>query len=51
MLTEDRQAAATLVLLPDPFSFPSDQVLDGIATQAPGLTVIGGLASAARGPG
>lgn len=45
------EPGSTLVLLPDPFSFPADQVLDGLAAQAPGLTVIGGLASAARGPG
>jgi small ligand-binding sensory domain FIST len=42
---------STLVLLPDPFSFPADRVLDGLAEQAPDVTVIGGLASAARGPG
>lgn len=41
----------TLVLLPDPFTFPADKVLDGLADQAPGVTVVGGLASAARGPG
>lgn len=45
------EPGSTLVLLPDPFSFPADRVLDGLAEQAPGVTVIGGLASAARGPG
>lgn len=45
------EPGATLVLLADPFSFPADRILDGLAEQAPGLTVVGGLASAARGPG
>lgn len=45
------EPGSTLVLLPDPFSFPADRVLDALAEQAPGVTVIGGLASAARGPG
>lgn len=42
---------ATLVLFADPFSFPVDGFVDELARRAPGLTVIGGLASAARGPG
>jgi len=42
---------ATLVLLADPFSFPVDGFLEELANLAPGLTVIGGLASAASGPG
>lgn len=42
---------ATLVLLADPFSFPVDGFLAELAVRAPGLTVIGGLASAAAGPG
>lgn len=41
---------STLVLCPDPFSFPADRFLDGLAAQAPGVTVVGGLASAARAP-
>jgi small ligand-binding sensory domain FIST len=41
----------TLLLLTDPFSFPADGLLDQLAVEAPGLTVIGGLASAGRGPG
>lgn len=44
-------AAGTLVLVPDPFSFPADSLLDRLADLAPGLTVVGGMASAARGPG
>lgn len=42
---------ATLVLLADPFSFPVDRFLEELALRAPGLTVVGGLASAASGPG
>ncbi|MGH9184861.1 MAG: FIST signal transduction protein [Acidimicrobiales bacterium] len=41
----------TLVLLPDPFTFPADEFLSVIADELPGLTVVGGLASAARAPG
>jgi len=42
---------ATLILLADPFSFPVDGFLEEITRRAPGLTVIGGLASAANGSG
>ncbi|MCB0986896.1 MAG: FIST C-terminal domain-containing protein [Microthrixaceae bacterium] len=42
---------ATLLLVGDPYSFPVDGFLDRLRRQAPGLTVIGGMASAARGPG
>jgi small ligand-binding sensory domain FIST len=41
----------TLVLLPDPFTFPADAFLERVALDHPNLAVIGGLASAARGPG
>ncbi|MBA2281732.1 MAG: FIST C-terminal domain-containing protein [Acidimicrobiia bacterium] len=41
----------TLVLLTDPFSFPADQLLDGLAEGDGALTVLGGLAAGARGPG
>ena len=41
----------TLLLLPDPFSFPMDPFLQTLAAEAPGLSVIGGMASAARQPG
>ncbi len=41
----------TLVLLADPYTFPSDALLDGLRLQSPHLAVIGGMASAARGPG
>jgi small ligand-binding sensory domain FIST len=40
-----------LVLLADPFTFPADGLLDQLAVSAPDLVVIGGLASAGRGPG
>ncbi len=42
---------ATLILLADPFSFPVDGFLDQLHQRAPGLTVVGGMASAAAGPG
>lgn len=41
----------TLLLLADPFSFPADGFLAELARATSGPTVIGGLASAARGPG
>jgi small ligand-binding sensory domain FIST len=40
-----------LLLLTDPFSLPADGVLDRLAAKAPGLQVVGGMASAARCPG
>jgi len=43
--------ARTLLLLADPFSLPLDGLLAGLADTLPDLTVVGGLASAARGPG
>lgn len=42
---------STLLLLADPFSFPLDGFLARLRTDRPGLQVIGGAASAARGPG
>ena len=41
----------TLVLLTDPFSFPTDGFLRQLDELQPGLQVIGGAASAAAGPG
>ena len=41
----------TLLVLADPYSFPVQQFLGQVNEQAPELTVIGGLASAAAGPG
>jgi small ligand-binding sensory domain FIST len=43
--------ASTMLLLPDPFSFPIDAFLEAMRLSAPELRITGGLASAARGPG
>jgi small ligand-binding sensory domain FIST len=43
--------AHTLLLLADPFTFPADGVLSVLDAARPGLPVIGGMASAAVGPG
>jgi small ligand-binding sensory domain FIST len=45
------EQASALLLLPDPFSFPTEVFLARLAEDRPGLPVIGGAASAARGPG
>ena len=41
----------TLVVLADPFTLPVDALLATMSADMPELTVLGGLASAARGPG
>ncbi|MEO6988038.1 MAG: FIST N-terminal domain-containing protein [Aquihabitans sp.] len=41
----------TLILLADPFSFPVDSFIGELHRRSPGLTVVGGMASAASGPG
>jgi small ligand-binding sensory domain FIST len=43
--------ASALLLIPDPFSFPVDALLERLATDRPGLPVVGGMASAANHPG
>lgn len=43
------EGASALVLLPDPYSFPTEQVLAELPGAGPGVPVLGGLASA-RGP-
>lgn len=44
--------AAAVILLTDPFTFPADELLVGLREQVGvDLPVVGGLASAARGPG
>jgi len=43
--------ASALLLMADPFSFPVDALLDRLRQDQPGLAVVGGQASAARGPG
>lgn len=42
---------SALVLLADPFSFPVEALYGWLAEHHPGLPVLGGNASAARGPG
>lgn len=45
---EALSAAHTLVLLPDPFSFPVDHLVGQMATDHPNLKVVGGFASASN---
>jgi small ligand-binding sensory domain FIST len=40
------EGATAAVLLPDPFSFPTDVLLRDLATRAAGVPILGGLASA-----
>ena len=42
---------STLLLLADPFTFPVDGVLRVLDAARPGVQVVGGMASAAAGPG
>jgi small ligand-binding sensory domain FIST len=42
----DLDDATAVVLLPDPYSFPTDVVLGELARRAPGAPVLGGIASA-----
>ena len=42
----DLAGAAGAVLLPDPFSFPTDAALRELASSAPGVPILGGVASA-----
>ena len=42
----DLQGAGGAILLPDPYSFPTDAVLAEIADRAPGVPVLGGVSSA-----
>ncbi|MGD9702608.1 MAG: FIST N-terminal domain-containing protein [Acidimicrobiia bacterium] len=41
----------TMILLPDPFTFPLNEFVSGLGQDRPRLAVIGGLASAARQSG
>jgi small ligand-binding sensory domain FIST len=43
--------ASALLLIPDPFTFPTDDLLRRMQEDRPGLPVVGGMASAARAPG
>lgn len=45
---QDLAGARGAILLPDPFTFPTDPLLHDLATRAPGVPVIGGLASGRR---
>ncbi len=47
----ERVADSTLVMLGDPFSFPAEQWLSWQGKGAPGLRVVGGMASAGGRPG
>jgi small ligand-binding sensory domain FIST len=49
--SEETAPASTLMLIPDPFTFPIDAFLSELRDVQPRLGVVGGLASAARGPG
>ena len=42
---------AALLLLADPYTFPAPDLFEMLAERYPGLPVVGGNASAARGPG
>ena len=48
---EARGGPRTMVLLSDPYSIPLEGLLGGLAQDLPELTVVGGVASGARGPG
>jgi small ligand-binding sensory domain FIST len=45
---EELAGARGAILLPDPFTFPTDALLHDLAMRAPGVPVIGGLASGRR---
>jgi small ligand-binding sensory domain FIST len=44
-------APQALLLVSDPYSFPTESFLSWMNERFPGLPVVGGMASAARGPG
>lgn len=50
-LVDQWPAQAAMLLLGDPFSFPSDYLLERMNEDHPGLPVIGGMASGASQPG
>jgi small ligand-binding sensory domain FIST len=47
----DPSGASVLILLTDPYTFPTDAVLSALANDAPGVPVLGGMASARIGEG
>jgi small ligand-binding sensory domain FIST len=50
-LADANPSRSTILLLGDPFTFPTDNFLDQINESHPGLRAMGGMASAAQGPG
>jgi small ligand-binding sensory domain FIST len=50
-LTEAENARAAVLLLGDPYTFPADLFLAQMNDLAPGLRVLGGMASGIRSPG
>ncbi|WP_062539417.1 FIST signal transduction protein [Mycobacterium celatum] len=47
----DRTAQDLHLLLPDPYTFPSDLLVDHLNSDLPGTTAVGGLVSGGRGRG
>ncbi len=47
----DRTAHDVHLLLPDPYTFPADLLVDHLNADLPGTTVVGGLVSGGRGRG
>ncbi|HEV2811979.1 MAG TPA: FIST N-terminal domain-containing protein [Solirubrobacteraceae bacterium] len=45
----DLSGAAGAILIPDPYTFPTDAVLQDLARRAPGVPLVGGIASAGAG--
>lgn len=50
-LPTDVAGVRSMLLVADPFTFPVDQLLDTLGSYRSGLAVVGGMASAAGGPG
>lgn len=50
-LLDGNLAGNGLILLADPFSFPMDLLMQRVADEAPGLPILGGYSSGAKGPG
>jgi small ligand-binding sensory domain FIST len=48
---EAAEPGRSLIVVPEPFTFPADTFLDHLAATVPSLQVIGGLASASGAPG
>ncbi|HET7668029.1 MAG TPA: FIST N-terminal domain-containing protein [Mycobacterium sp.] len=47
----DRSAHDLHLLLPDPYTFPSNLLIEHLNTEAPGTAIVGGLVSGGLGPG